>query len=73
MITGECIPPRTISVAASAFNLILTIANLDLNAFQVNIFLAFKIESIWQKLMAIPVHIAKFLGNRIYLIYISVA
>lgn len=35
-ISGECIPPRTISVAASAFNLILTIANLDLNAFQVS-------------------------------------
>lgn len=35
-ILGECIPPRTISVAASAFNLILTIANLDLNAFQVS-------------------------------------
>ncbi|XP_031635291.1 uncharacterized protein LOC116348431 [Contarinia nasturtii] len=31
---GEKIPPRTVSVAASAFNLILTIANLDLDVFQ---------------------------------------
>lgn len=34
-IAGECIPPRTISLAAATFNLILTLANLDLNTFQV--------------------------------------
>lgn len=33
--TGECIPPRTISLAAATFNLILTIANLDMAIFQV--------------------------------------
>jgi len=31
---GEIIPPRTVSLAASAFNLLVTIANLDLCAFQ---------------------------------------
>ncbi|KAJ6646121.1 S phase cyclin A-associated protein in the endoplasmic reticulum [Pseudolycoriella hygida] len=31
---GECIPPRTISLAAAIFNLLVTVANLDLAAFQ---------------------------------------
>uniref|UniRef100_W4VRF2 Cyclic nucleotide-binding domain-containing protein n=1 Tax=Corethrella appendiculata TaxID=1370023 RepID=W4VRF2_9DIPT len=31
---GECIPPRTISLAAATFNLLVTLANLDVNTFQ---------------------------------------
>lgn len=36
IFAGECIPPRTISLAAATFNLILTIANLDITIFQVS-------------------------------------
>uniref|UniRef100_A0A1B0CF42 Uncharacterized protein n=1 Tax=Lutzomyia longipalpis TaxID=7200 RepID=A0A1B0CF42_LUTLO len=32
---GECIPPRTVSLAAATFNLIVTLANADLGTFQV--------------------------------------
>lgn len=39
LLIGECIPPRTISLAAATFNLILTIANLDISIFQVSEFL----------------------------------
>ncbi|EDS37192.1 conserved hypothetical protein [Culex quinquefasciatus] len=31
---GECIPPRTISLAAATFNLLVTLANLDIATFQ---------------------------------------
>ncbi|XP_059612655.1 S phase cyclin A-associated protein in the endoplasmic reticulum [Phlebotomus argentipes] len=31
---GECIPPRTVSIAAATFNLIVCLANVDLNTFQ---------------------------------------
>ncbi|XP_065088939.1 uncharacterized protein ssp3 [Ochlerotatus camptorhynchus] len=31
---GECIPPRTISLAAATFNLLVTLANLDIVTFQ---------------------------------------
>ncbi|XP_058447006.1 calponin homology domain-containing protein DDB_G0272472 [Malaya genurostris] len=31
---GECIPPRTISLAAATFNLLVTLANLDISTFQ---------------------------------------
>ncbi|XP_055686257.1 S phase cyclin A-associated protein in the endoplasmic reticulum [Lutzomyia longipalpis] len=31
---GECIPPRTVSLAAATFNLIVTLANADLGTFQ---------------------------------------
>lgn len=33
---GECIPPRTISLAAATFNLLVTIADLDIATFQVS-------------------------------------
>lgn len=34
--TGECIPPRTISLAAATFNLLVSMAVLDLSTFQVS-------------------------------------
>lgn len=34
---GECIPPRTISLAAATFNLLVTLANLDIATFQVRL------------------------------------
>lgn len=33
---GECIPPKTVSLAAATFRLLVTIANLDLVVFQVS-------------------------------------
>lgn len=34
---GECIPPRTISLAAATFNLLVSMAVLDLATFQVSL------------------------------------
>lgn len=36
--TGECLPPRTISLAAATLNLLITLASLDLMSFQVSYF-----------------------------------
>lgn len=40
---GECIPPRTISLAAATFNLLVTIADLDITTFQVRFSLSVKV------------------------------
>lgn len=42
---GECIPPRTISLAAATFNLLVTIADLDITTFQVSFSLSVKVVS----------------------------
>lgn len=36
LFAGECIPPRTTALAASTFNLYVSLASLDVNTFQVS-------------------------------------
>lgn len=46
---GECIPPRTVSLAAATFRLLVTIANLDLAVFQVIIRVELCLLACWRK------------------------
>lgn len=36
MCSGECIPKRTVSLAAATYNLLVTLASLDVKTFQVS-------------------------------------
>ncbi|KAL5280071.1 SCAPER family protein [Megaselia abdita] len=57
---GECIPPRTISLAAATFNLIVSMAVLDLSVFQEIV----SVESLSLKLLDVITILLKYCGNQ---------
>ncbi|XP_065355667.1 S phase cyclin A-associated protein in the endoplasmic reticulum [Calliphora vicina] len=57
---GECIPPRTISLAAATFNLLVSMAVLDLSAFQE----VMSSEAISLKFLDVVQILLKYCGNQ---------